>query len=100
MWEILYVWRSGHLSARTCKYGKPLLKQRYQQHTAYDVSKLSLEELFPYVAAGNPVLLWLTSDLEDPYFSSQSVEYGGIHIDGTGMNTVWCLVDTIWKSKA
>ena len=24
-----------------------------------------------------PVLLWLTSDLEDPYFSSQSVEYGG-----------------------
>lgn len=53
------------------------LKQRYQQHTAYDVSKLSLEELFPYVAAGNPVLLWLTSDLEDPYFSSQSVEYGG-----------------------
>ena len=54
-----------------------VLKQRYQQHTAYDVSKLSLEELFPYVAAGNPVLLWLTSDLEDPYFSSQSVEYGG-----------------------
>ena len=29
------------------------------------------------MAAGNPVLLWLTSDLEDPYFSSQSVEYGG-----------------------
>ena len=53
------------------------LKQRYQQHTAYDVSKLSLEELLPYVAAGNPVLLWLTSDLEAPYFSSQSVEYGG-----------------------
>ena len=48
-----------------------------EQHTAYDVSKLSLEELFPYMAAGNPVLLWLTSDLEDPYFSSQSVEYGG-----------------------
>ncbi len=41
------------------------LKQRYQQHTAYDVSKLSLEELLPYVAAGNPVLLWLTSDLEE-----------------------------------
>ena len=29
------------------------------------------------MAAGNPVLLWLTSDLEAPYFSSQSVEYGG-----------------------
>lgn len=53
------------------------LKQHYQQQTAYDVSKLKLEELFPYVAAGNPVLLWLTSDMEEPYFSNQSVEYGG-----------------------
>lgn len=53
------------------------LKQRYQQHTAYDLSKLKLEEFFPYIAAGNPVLLWLTMDLEEPYFSNQSVEYGG-----------------------
>ena len=73
----LYVWSVGIYPPGLVNTANRFLKQRYQQHTAYDVSKLSLEELFPYVAAGNPVLLWLTSDLEDPYFSSQSVEYGG-----------------------
>ena len=47
------------------------LKQRYQQHTAYDVSKLSLEELLPYVAAGNPVLLWLISTGSSLFFESE-----------------------------
>ena len=53
------------------------LSQRYQQQTAYDMSRLELEELFPYVAAQDPVILWVTLDMEEPYFSENTVEYGG-----------------------
>lgn len=53
------------------------LEQHYQQQTAYDISKLRFEELFPYVAAGFPVLIWLTIDYEKPYISSASATYNG-----------------------
>lgn len=53
------------------------LEQRYQQQTAYDVSGMGFRELFAYIAAGDPVLLWVTLEMEEPYYSDQIAEYAG-----------------------
>ncbi len=44
---------------------------------AHDLSGTSLEDLYKYVAAGYPVLLWVTVDYSDPSFTGYSYEYGG-----------------------
>lgn len=44
---------------------------------AHDLSGSSLEDLYGYVAAGYPVLLWVTVDYSDPSFTDYSYEYKG-----------------------
>lgn len=44
---------------------------------AHDVSGASLEDLYGYVAAGYPVLLWVTVDYSDPSFTDYAYEYKG-----------------------
>lgn len=44
---------------------------------AHDLSGTSLEDLYGYVAAGYPVLLWVTVDYADPSFTEYAYEYKG-----------------------
>ncbi len=44
---------------------------------AHDLSGKSLEDLYGYVAAGYPVLLWVTVDYSDPSFTDYAYEYNG-----------------------
>ena len=46
-----------------------------EQYTARDISGTAFPDLFPYVAAGSPVLIWITSDYESPMQSDICVEY-------------------------
>lgn len=46
-------------------------------YSAYDVSGSTLEELFAYVAAGKPVIIWGTMYMAEPEFTEEVTEYNG-----------------------
>lgn len=59
------------------KTAQNYLKEQETSLWAHDLSDKTLEELYPYVAAGYPVLLWITSDYGSPYFEDYHYEYKG-----------------------
>lgn len=46
-------------------------------YSAYNISGTAFEDLFSYVDAGNPVLIWITYTYESPVFTGESVSYDG-----------------------
>lgn len=53
------------------------LKSEKSKMKAYNLLGTEFEELYAYVAAGYPVLLWTTISYEDPVFEEGNVEYKG-----------------------
>lgn len=66
------IWPPG--LARTARN---YLREQNKMLWAHDLSGDSLEELYPYIAAGYPVLLWVTSNYGDPQFTGYTYEYHG-----------------------
>ena len=46
-------------------------------YKAYDITDTDFEELFAYIAAGTPVILWTTMYMAEPEFTRMDVEYNG-----------------------
>lgn len=53
------------------------LDEQKSEMSAYDISGAAFEELFEYLAAGNPVLIWTTMYYEEPVFLEIYSEYDG-----------------------
>lgn len=66
------IWPPG-LARTARKY----LREQETMLWAHDLSGDSLEKLYPYIAAGYPVLLWVTSDYESPNFTGYDYDYHG-----------------------
>ena len=59
------------------KTARNYLREQKTMRWSHDLSGDSLEELYPYIAAGYPVLLWVTSDYESPDFTGYDYDYHG-----------------------
>lgn len=59
------------------KTARNYLKEQSTMLWAHDLSGDTLEELYPYIAAGYPVLLWVTVDYGTPNFTGYSYDYHG-----------------------
>lgn len=66
------IWPPG--LARTARN---YLREQSTMRWAHDLSGDSLEELYSYIAAGYPVLLWVTSDYGSPNFTGYNYDYHG-----------------------
>lgn len=47
------------------------------EYKAYDITDTDFEDLFAYIAAGTPVILWTTMYMADPEFTRMDAEYEG-----------------------
>lgn len=66
------IWPPG--LARTARN---YLKEQDTRLWAHDLSGDSLEELYSYIAAGYPILLWVTADYGSPNFTGYHYDYHG-----------------------
>lgn len=46
-------------------------------YKAYDITETDFEDLFAYIAAGTPVILWTTMYMAEPEFTRMDTEYNG-----------------------
>lgn len=54
-----------------------LFTDQEASYKAYDITETNFEDLFAYIAAGTPVILWTTMYMAEPEFTRMDTEYNG-----------------------